>query len=94
MTILDTIVEHKRMEILKRKRKWSVSDFEKFELFERTPLKIDPEDSKKNPGIIAEFKRRSPSKGIINAEADVVKVSKIIADSNDEEVNEQNTSNY
>ena len=76
MTILDTIVEHKRIEVLKRKRKFSVQDFEGMEMYGRIPLKINPEAYKEKPGIIAEFKRRSPSKGIINADVDPVNISK------------------
>ena len=76
MTILDTIVEHKRIEILKRMRKWSISDLEGFDLFKRETVRINPVDLKDKPGIIAEFKRRSPSRGAINPDADPVNVSR------------------
>jgi len=76
MTILDTIVEHKRIEILQRKRKFNVSDLTGFPLFNAPIVRIRREAFMDRPGIIAEFKRRSPSKGMINSEADPVSVAK------------------
>lgn len=63
MTILDTIVEHKRMEVMKRKARKPVELLEKKPLYNRTPLDPLEAASKTHPNIIAEFKRRSPSKG-------------------------------
>lgn len=77
MNILDKIVAHKRGEVLKRKEAVPVKELEKKAFFTRTPFSLrefllDPART----GIIAEFKRQSPSKGVINGTAGVVEVTK------------------
>jgi len=77
MTILDTIVERKKVEVAEAKSKVSIQELAQYPLFNRTCYTfkdnvLDP--SKK--GLIAEFKRASPSKGIINHEATVQDVVK------------------
>jgi len=65
MTILDQINANKRKEIELAKSLASINDLEASVLFERRcPSFKDAILSKS--GIIAEFKRKSPSKGIIN----------------------------
>jgi indole-3-glycerol phosphate synthase len=76
MNILDKIIEYKRSEVEQRKIDMPVARLTESSLFERKTLSLrqfltDPEKT----GIIAEFKRRSPSKGWINEHADVVKVT-------------------
>src|SRR5882724_7488952 len=81
MNILDTIVEYKREEVRRRKIEVSMADLEKREFFGRKTLSLREfllNDEK--TGIIAEFKRKSPSKGIINDKADVLEVTKGYAD--------------
>ena len=81
MNILDTILEYKKSEVRSRKSEVSIADLEKRKLFSRPVLSLNDFllDGSKN-GIIAEFKRKSPSKGIINDKADVGDVAKGYAD--------------
>lgn len=77
MNILDTIVEYKKSEVRSRKSEVSVSKLENSDLFGRRTFSLKDfllDESK--TGIIAEFKRKSPSKGVINDKADVVEVTK------------------
>lgn len=75
MNILDTIVENKRVEILKRRRERPVSNLKTFAGYGGKTNAIDVRGLGERPGIIAEFKRRSPSRGSINAYADPVTVA-------------------
>jgi len=76
MNILDKIIEHKRSEVERRKKEVSISDLEKGFYFIRQTLSLKESLEKgERTGIIAEFKRRSPSKGVINDKADVIDVT-------------------
>jgi len=76
MNILDKIVAHKKTEIEKAKSEVSHSALESAEFFERKPLSFkDFLLDAKRTGIIAEFKRKSPSKGIINDKVSVEDVT-------------------
>ena len=80
MSILDDIIRHKKTEIEKNKQLAPVSELEKKDFFSREIISM--KRSLLNPpstGIIAEFKRRSPSKGNINIHADVTKVTSAYA---------------
>ncbi len=77
MNILEEIVAHKKSEVERRKSELSISDLEKRVFFSRKSLSLKKSlQDKTKTGIIAEFKRKSPSKGVINATADVVEVTK------------------
>jgi indole-3-glycerol phosphate synthase len=68
MTILDQIIARKTQEVAVRKSTTSISILEKSGYFAKITNSL--KTSLLNPassGIIAEFKRKSPSKGIINA---------------------------
>lgn len=68
MNILETIVAHKRTEVAGAKEKMPMAGLSKLEGYakDRPSLVKSIMDPSKT-GIIAEFKRRSPSKGIINS---------------------------
>ncbi len=65
MNILDTIIERKKQEIQDSKSKISLQQLKDSEFFGRTTYSLKETIASKS-GIIAEFKRKSPSKGIIN----------------------------
>ena len=76
MNILEQIIADKYKEVVLKKSMIPIEFYEQMPLFneERKSLRqsLLKQDS---TGIIAEFKRKSPSKGIINANADVKKVT-------------------
>ena len=77
MNILETIIEQKKIEVSRKKTTISVDDMQLSEFFRRDTFSLKQfllDESK--TGIIAEFKRKSPSKGIINDRSDVVEVTK------------------
>lgn len=81
MNILDTIVAQKKKEVAARKQQVSINELEKGRFFANETLSL--KSFLLNPaktGIIAEFKRKSPSKGIINDQATVEEVTKAYAE--------------
>ncbi|HHL57901.1 MAG TPA: indole-3-glycerol-phosphate synthase, partial [Bacteroidetes bacterium] len=76
MNILDEIVAYKRKEINERKELYPVKLLEKSVYFSSPTVSLKKYLSREDKcGIIAEFKRQSPSKGNINLYADVEEIS-------------------
>ena len=81
MNILETIIARKKVEVKDRKSLVSASQLEKQQHYSRKTLSLKKyllDDSL--TGIIAEFKRKSPSKGIINGDANVEEITKAYAE--------------
>lgn len=76
MDILEEIVQHKRREVEERKSLYPVKLLEQSIYFPAQPVSLKRYLLREDKtGIIAEFKRRSPSKGIINSTATVERTS-------------------
>jgi len=74
MNILDKIIERKKQEIKDSKSKTSVAQLKDSEFFGRKTFSLK-ETLESKSGIIAEFKRQSPSKGIINNQISTLEVA-------------------
>jgi indole-3-glycerol phosphate synthase len=76
MNILDTIIAKKKVEVEERKRSKSTAELENGPFFKNKVLDFKNYLLREDKtGIIAEFKRRSPSKGVINNSATVKEVT-------------------
>lgn len=76
MNILDKIVADKRVEVDLRKSLIPVKQLEQSVLFERQTISLANKLNNSQTGIIAEHKRRSPSKSVINQNFNVFDVAK------------------
>ncbi|MBT8282955.1 MAG: indole-3-glycerol phosphate synthase TrpC [Muriicola sp.] len=75
MDILQKIVQHKKREIALKKHILPVQQFKGSDLFERPTHSLSGALRNSKSGIIAEFKRRSPSKSVINHHSTVENVA-------------------
>ena len=75
MNILDQIIEDKRGEVAAAKSIRSLNELQNSEFFERETFSLKKSLTERS-GIIAEFKRQSPSKGIINDHSAVLDVAR------------------
>lgn len=76
MNILDKIIIDKRQEVILKKSLIPVSQLEQSVLFERKTISLSNNLKNSKSGIIAEHKRRSPSKDVINNNFSVEEVVK------------------
>lgn len=76
MSILDQILEHKRKEVGERKSLYPVKLLEQSIYFPTQPVSLKKYIQREDKsGIIAEIKRKSPSKGVINQYVSVERTS-------------------
>lgn len=78
MNILDKILEHKKEEVKILKHKFTLNSFESMEFFQGNKFSLINNVCCTNDiSIIAEIKKQSPSKGIINKEFDLDNIIEI-----------------
>ncbi|MBC9796517.1 indole-3-glycerol phosphate synthase TrpC [Sinomicrobium weinanense] len=73
--ILDKIITDKRREVALKKNIIPVSQLESFALFNRKTVSLAKNLSNSHTGIIAEHKRRSPSRSVINQGLNVADIA-------------------
>jgi len=80
MSILDEIISYKRTEVAERKKEVAISELESSRFFKRATMSLKKSIlAPRKTGVIAEYKRKSPSKGIINNRDSVEAVTKAYA---------------
>ena len=80
MNILDTIVAHKKMEVTQQKQQLSVQQLQQKKFFNQEVFSLKNNFLQSSTtGIIAEFKRKSPSKGFINEHANLKQITNAYA---------------
>ncbi len=75
MNILDRIIADKKKEVVLKQQLISISELENFPLFGRKTSSLAEALKASTSGIIAEHKRRSPSKSVINQDLNVQDVA-------------------
>lgn len=76
MNILDKIIADKRLEVALKKQLITSSQLTKYPLFNRNTNSLATALKNSKSGIIAEHKRRSPSKSVINQDLNVQDVAR------------------
>ncbi len=76
MTILDTIIAHKYREVAAKKQVFPIPVLERSRHFSRETISMAAGLRNSETGIIAEHKRRSPSKSVINEKVMIQEVAK------------------
>jgi indole-3-glycerol phosphate synthase len=80
LSILKEITDHKVFEVNRAKNSFKLSTLERSPFFDRNTNSIVKALKEKETGIIAEFKRKSPSKGDINIGVGIAETTKAYAD--------------
>ncbi|MFN5334509.1 MAG: indole-3-glycerol phosphate synthase TrpC [Bacteroidota bacterium] len=81
MNILDTIIQYKKEEVSQNKLRVPVSELKKSAFYSRDVLSLKSYiNHPDKTGIISEFKRKSPSKGIIHPNPDLLSITKDYVD--------------
>lgn len=75
MDILEKIAAFKRKEVEERKINFPVKELQKSAFFENIPPSFYKALSADEPSVIGEFKRKSPSKGVINNYSEIKHVA-------------------
>ncbi len=76
MNILDKIIDYKRKEVAERRELYPTKLLEQSIFFESRPVSLTKYIKREDKsGIIAEIKRKSPSKGVINAYVSIERTS-------------------
>jgi len=70
MNFLEKIIAQKEVEVAQQKQLLSISELTKMEYFERDTLSFS-ESIQFGSGVVAEFKRQSPSAGLFNSEGNL-----------------------
>ena len=76
MSILNKIIANKKKEVELKKKLFPTNYLEKSPLFDRKTYSLTKKLKRSESGIIAEHKRRSPSKSVINNSSTVTEVVK------------------
>lgn len=76
MNILDKIAAHKRLEVAQQKEEVPVEALQLLPHYNRTCISLSKNLNASAAGIIAEFKRRSPSLPDLNLKADVKEITR------------------
>lgn len=81
MNILDTIIQYKKREVLQNKLQTPIDELKRSSSYSRDTLSLYSFIHHANKtGIIAEYKRKSPSKGIIHPNPDLLSITKSYVD--------------
>lgn len=75
MNILDKIIYYKYKEVYRDKNITPIKKLEKSNFFERKCFSLEKRIKESSSGIISEYKRKSPSKGILNSTTNIVSVA-------------------
>lgn len=75
MNYLEKIIAHKKEEVTQKRKKIKLKDLEESFYFKQSTRSLSASIRSKEFGVIAEIKRKSPSKGMINGNLNVVETA-------------------